>query len=79
MKWALLCVVGLVVVFFVIGVANDDGGGGGTRSERIERECRREFAHMGQEAVGRCQIAASVRFLEEQDKSALDRAYNRAR
>lgn len=70
------CMFGLLIAFLLVGVMLDEGG---TKSERIERECRRSYGTQGESAVLDCQLAMSVRYLRDADQNKADSTYSRIR
>lgn len=46
--------------------------------DRIERECKREFAAQGELKVLNCRIAVSAQTIENSERAKLGRAYDRS-
>lgn len=74
--------IGITVVvcgFFLLMIVGMMLHEGGTKSEQIERECRRSYGTQGEAAVLDCQLAMTVRYLKDADQSKADSTYNRIR
>lgn len=68
--------VGIFFVVFLYFLINPDNE---PMSDKIARECQREYGARGEIAVGNCRITMTTRYLAEKEREKAKAVYDRVR